>query len=74
MCRSSSNSCSPPHRSQLGLAISFAIGALAAQTVMWLRRTMDESENFKLAVEEGAERGSLKILLSYSRSACQWSG
>ena len=50
-----------------GWRIAFAIGALAALTVMWLRRTMDESENFKLAVEEGAERGSLKILLSYPR-------
>jgi MHS family alpha-ketoglutarate permease-like MFS transporter len=34
---------------------------------MWLRRTMDESENFKLAVESNTERGSLRILLSYPR-------
>ena len=50
-----------------GWRIAFAIGALAAVTVMWLRRTMDESENFVLAVDEGSERGSLKVLLTYPR-------
>ncbi|MFN8071131.1 MAG: MFS transporter [Mycobacterium sp.] len=50
-----------------GWRIAFAIGALAAVTVMWLRRTMDESENFVLAVEDGSERGSLKVLLTYPR-------
>ena len=34
-----------------GWRIAFVIGAAAAVTVMWLRRTMDESENYKLAVE-----------------------
>jgi len=34
---------------------------------MWLRRTMDESESYKRAVEQNAERGSLRILLSYPR-------
>ena len=51
-----------------GWRIAFVIGAAAAVTVMWLRRTMDESENFKLAVERAtAERGSLRVLLSYPR-------
>ena len=35
-----------------GWRIAFVIGAAAAVTVMWLRRTMDESENYKLAVED----------------------
>ena len=45
-----------------GWRIAFVIGAAAAVTVMWLRRTMDESENYKLAVREheNTERGSLQ--------------
>ena len=35
-----------------GWRIAFVIGAAAAVTVMWLRRTMDESENYELAVKE----------------------
>jgi MHS family alpha-ketoglutarate permease-like MFS transporter len=50
-----------------GWRIAFVIGAAAAVTVMWLRRTMDESESYKLAVETNAERGSLRVLLSYPR-------
>jgi MHS family alpha-ketoglutarate permease-like MFS transporter len=50
-----------------GWRIAFVIGAAAAVTVMWLRRTMDESENFKLAAEETTERGSLRILVTYPR-------
>jgi MHS family alpha-ketoglutarate permease-like MFS transporter len=53
-----------------GWRIAFGIGAVAAVTVMWLRRTMDESANFELAVSESAEtteRGSLRVLLSYPR-------
>ncbi|MFG1929193.1 MFS transporter [Mycobacterium sp. NPDC048908] len=53
-----------------GWRIAFVIGAAAAVTVMWLRRTMDESENYKLAVSESpenSERGSLRVLLSYPR-------
>jgi len=53
-----------------GWRIAFVIGAAAAVTVMWLRRTMDESESFKLAVKEStenAERGSLRVLLCYPR-------
>lgn len=50
-----------------GWRIAFVIGAAAAVTVMWLRRTMDESENYKLASQENSERGSLRVLLSYPR-------
>jgi MHS family alpha-ketoglutarate permease-like MFS transporter len=53
-----------------GWRVAFVIGAVAALTVMWLRRTMDESENFELAVAEneaGGDRGSLRVLLSYPR-------
>jgi MHS family alpha-ketoglutarate permease-like MFS transporter len=50
-----------------GWRIAFVIGAAAAVTVMWLRRTMDESESFRLAVETNADRGSLRVLLSYPR-------
>lgn len=50
-----------------GWRIAFVIGAAAALTVMWLRRTMDESENYRLAVETDGERGSLRTLLSYPR-------
>jgi MHS family alpha-ketoglutarate permease-like MFS transporter len=41
---------------------------------MWLRRTMDESENYKLAVESNTERGSLRILLSYPRECLTVAG
>jgi MFS transporter, MHS family, alpha-ketoglutarate permease len=57
----------PEQMHDWGWRIAFVIGAVAAVTVMWLRRTMDESENYKLAVESNTERGSLRILLSYPR-------
>lgn len=57
----------PAQMHSWGWRIAFAIGALAALAVMWLRRTMDESENFTLAREEGSERGSVRILLTYPR-------
>ena len=50
-----------------GWRIAFVIGAAAALTVMWLRRTMDESESYRRAVEESTERGSLQVLLTYPR-------
>src|ERR1700755_315771 len=53
-----------------GWRIAFVVGAAAAVTVMWLRRTMDESANYKLAVAESdadTERGSLWVLRSYPR-------
>lgn len=53
-----------------GWRIAFVIGAAAALVVMWLRRTMDESQNYQLAVHESGateDRGSLRTLLSYPR-------
>ncbi|MDH6242804.1 MFS transporter [Mycobacterium sp. OTB74] len=53
-----------------GWRIAFVTGAVAALTVMWLRRTMDESENFKAASTAESvsdQRGSLKALLHYPR-------
>jgi MFS transporter, MHS family, alpha-ketoglutarate permease len=50
-----------------GWRIAFIVGAAAAVTVMWLRRTMDESENFELANDEDGERGTLRILFEYPR-------
>jgi MHS family alpha-ketoglutarate permease-like MFS transporter len=60
----------PAQMHSWGWRIAFGIGAVAAVTVMWLRRTMDESENYQLAVSENAtnnERGSLRVLLAYPR-------
>jgi MHS family alpha-ketoglutarate permease-like MFS transporter len=57
----------PAEMHSWGWRISFGIGALAALTVMWLRRTMDESQNFALAAEEYTERGTLRLLLRYPR-------
>ena len=53
-----------------GWRIAFVIGAAAALTVMWLRRTMDESDNYRLAVRDNTadtELGSVKALLGYPR-------
>jgi len=51
-----------------GWRISFIVGAAAAVTVMWLRRTMDESENYKLASKDSTQRGSLRVLLAHPRA------
>ncbi|MFG3157839.1 MFS transporter [Streptomyces sp. NPDC048219] len=55
-----------------GWRAAFAIGAVGALVVLWLRRGMDESENFKRA--SAAERhrahpapGSLRLLLAHPR-------
>lgn len=52
-----------------GWRIAFVVGAAAAVTVMWLRRTMDESAQFTTAAAENskAERGTIRVLLSYPR-------
>lgn len=58
----------PAQMHSWGWRIAFVIGAVAAVTVMWLRRTMDESENFRQAAEgDSAQQGSLRVLLSYPR-------
>ncbi|MBA8962334.1 MHS family alpha-ketoglutarate permease-like MFS transporter [Rhodococcus percolatus] len=58
-----------------GWRIPFLIGAAGAVAVMWLRRTMDESEAFTDEVEKrdadtsdaGPKEGSLRMLLQYPR-------
>jgi len=50
-----------------GWRIAFVVGAIAALTVMWLRRTMDESAQFRNAQAEGSERGTIRLLLQYPR-------
>ncbi|WP_433680919.1 MFS transporter [Nocardia sp. CA-119907] len=61
-----------------GWRIPFVIGAAAALIVMWLRRSMDESEHFEAEVEaerapqqglaaQQPARGSLRMLLQYPR-------
>ncbi|OCB15610.1 alpha-ketoglutarate transporter [Mycolicibacterium porcinum] len=60
----------PEQMHSWGWRIAFLVGAAAAVTVMWLRRTMDESANYQLAVSESSEdteRGSLRVLLSYPK-------
>lgn len=58
---------SPAQMHTWGWRIAFVIGAIAAVTVMWLRRTMDESENFAVAGREHSDRGSLRALITYPR-------
>ncbi|MFI6363317.1 MFS transporter [Nocardia sp. NPDC050630] len=62
-----------------GWRIPFVIGAAGALIVMWLRRSMDESEHFEAEVESERDpaasstdakqpaRGSLRMLLQYPR-------
>ncbi|WP_062983094.1 MFS transporter [Nocardia anaemiae] len=62
-----------------GWRIPFVIGAAGALIVMWLRRSMDESEHFEAEVEAERDpaassagvkqpaRGSLRMLLQYPR-------
>lgn len=53
-----------------GWRVAFVIGAAAAVSVMWLRRSMDESPNYRLTTLEAEtteQRGSLKVLAHYPR-------
>ena len=50
-----------------GWRIAFAIGAIAALSVMWLRRGMDESESFERERASGGQRGTLRVLAQYPR-------
>ncbi|MGX9136098.1 MFS transporter [Rummeliibacillus sp. JY-2-4R] len=52
-----------------GWRIPFVIGALGALAVLWLRRTMDESEQFtKMGSETKKNAGTLKVLLKYPKA------
>jgi len=62
-----------------GWRIAFVVGAVAAVSVMWLRRTMDESPNFTAmsaataaataagSRPAGDERGTIRLLMRYPR-------
>src|SRR5207248_1970102 len=56
-----------------GWRIAFAVGAVAALIVMWLRRGMDESESFTRenaqhgVGREAGERGTLRALAKYPK-------
>ncbi|HZZ49187.1 MAG TPA: MFS transporter [Pseudonocardia sp.] len=55
-----------------GWRIAFAVGAVAALGVMWLRRGMDESESFEReaavqAPTESRARGQLRLLAQFPR-------
>ncbi|TCO53470.1 MFS transporter [Actinocrispum wychmicini] len=49
-----------------GWRIAFGVGAVGAVAVMWLRRTMDESESFQNRTRT-AEDGTLRLLLKYPK-------
>ncbi len=54
-----------------GWRIAFGVGTVAALTVMWLRRGMDESESYRREAEETGEakagRGTLRALARYPK-------
>ncbi|ADJ46708.1 MFS transporter alpha-ketoglutarate permease [Amycolatopsis mediterranei S699] len=51
-----------------GWRIAFGVGTVAALTVMWLRRGMDESESYQReAGETTGERGTLRALAKYPK-------
>jgi MFS transporter, MHS family, alpha-ketoglutarate permease len=50
-----------------GWRIAFAVGAVGAIVVMWLRRGMDESESYKQEKSKASERGTIRVLLQYPR-------
>lgn len=56
-----------------GWRVAFGVGAVAALAVMWLRRGMDESDQFKRAAARAGQaghkspRGQLRVLARYPR-------
>jgi MHS family alpha-ketoglutarate permease-like MFS transporter len=52
-----------------GWRVAFGVGAVAAVTVMWLRRRMDESPDYQRTADRttGKPRGSIGALLEYPR-------
>ncbi|MCQ9164902.1 MFS transporter [Arthrobacter sp. STN4] len=52
-----------------GWRIPFVLGAIFALTVLWLRRTMDESEQFtRLGKESTSQAGTIRILLQHPKA------
>jgi MFS transporter, MHS family, alpha-ketoglutarate permease len=60
---------SEPEMKSWGWRIPFVIGALGALAVLWLRRTMDESEQFsKMNSESRAKAGTVRVLMKYPKA------
>lgn len=52
-----------------GWRIPFVIGAMGALAVLWLRRTMDESEQFsKMGSKSRTEAGTIRALMKYPKA------
>ncbi|MGC4376460.1 MFS transporter [Fictibacillus sp. Mic-4] len=52
-----------------GWRIPFVIGAIGALIVLWMRRTMDESEQFeKMGEKKREEAGTLRTLMKYPKA------
>jgi MFS transporter, MHS family, alpha-ketoglutarate permease len=52
-----------------GWRIPFVIGAMGALAVLWLRRSMDESEQFKKMGSENRQKaGTIKTLMKYPKA------
>jgi MFS transporter, MHS family, alpha-ketoglutarate permease len=50
-----------------GWRVAFGVGAVAALSVLWLRRGMDESESFERARQAEGTRGQLRVLAQFPR-------
>ena len=60
---------SEPDMISWGWRIPFVIGAIGAVAVLWLRRTMDESEQFsKMGSEARKNAGTIKVLMKYPKA------
>lgn len=58
-----------PELQSWGWRIPFVIGAIGALLILWLRRTMDESEQFsKMNAASKKKAGTLKVLMKYPKS------
>ncbi|WP_338781058.1 MFS transporter [Metabacillus sp. FJAT-52054] len=60
---------SEPDMNSWGWRIPFVIGAMGALAVLWLRRSMDESDQFeKMGKERRTNAGTLKVLMKYPKA------
>jgi MHS family alpha-ketoglutarate permease-like MFS transporter len=60
---------SEPDMKSWGWRIPFVIGAMGALAVLWLRRTMDESEQFsKMDSESRASAGTVRALMKHPKA------
>ncbi|HJV46658.1 MAG TPA: MFS transporter [Bacillota bacterium] len=60
---------SEPEMKSWGWRIPFVIGAMGALTVLWLRRSMDESEQFSEMNSKSKEKaGTLRALMKYPKA------